>query len=209
GRGVGGGGGGPARGGSRAFTSSRRRSRSIAPFPRAASARGWCLHSSLRSCLRPVGSCRCRTRAGTRCRDERAFRSFAQARQVESVARATQSIAALASPVTAATLHVRPRAAMAAASAGPRGTVRPGVLAGLAPVGSLMRLGVLPAGDEGRQPVDIAFGGRVALRLARLMGLALLVLRERLRVARDIGLRLAGAVRRIGGAAHRRLPIVV
>src|SRR5262249_22010126 len=63
---------------------------------------------------------------------------------------------------------------------------------------------LLPAGDEGRQPVDVAIGGRVALRLARLVGLALLVLRERWRVARDIGLRLAGAVRRIGGAPPRR-----
>ena len=54
---------------------------------------------------------------------------------------------------------------------------------------------LLPAGDERRQPIDVAIGRRVALRRARLVGLALLVLREGLCVARDIGLRLAGAVR--------------
>src|SRR5215469_12501832 len=63
---------------SRACTSSKRRSRSIAPFRPAASARGWCLRSSLRSCLHPVGSRRCRARAGAGCGDERAFRSFAE-----------------------------------------------------------------------------------------------------------------------------------
>ena len=99
---------------------------------------------------------------------------------------------------------------MAAASAVQRETVGLVVVAVvLALVGTWMRLVLLPAGDEGRQPVDIALGRRVALRPARLVGLTLLVLRERLRVARDIGLRLAGAVRRIGGAAHRRLAIVV
>src|SRR5262249_35456619 len=98
---------------------------------------------------------------------------------------------------------------MAAASAVQRETVGLGVVAGLALVGSLVRMVLRPAGDERRQPVDVAFRRRVALRPARLMGLALLVLRERLRVARDIGLRLAGAVRRIGGAAHRRLAVVV
>ena len=40
------------------------------------------------------------------------------------------------------------------------------------------------------------------------MVLALLMLRERLRVPRHVGLRLASAVRRIGGTAHRLLPIV-
>src|SRR5215471_6717867 len=98
---------------------------------------------------------------------------------------------------------------MAAASAVQGETVGLVVVAVLALVGTWMRLVLLPAGDEGGQPVDVAIRGRVTLRPARLMGLALLVLRERLRVARDIGLRLAGAVRRIGGAAHRRLPIVV
>ena len=98
---------------------------------------------------------------------------------------------------------------MAAASAVQRETVGLVVVAVLALVGTWMRLVLLPAGDEGRQPVDVAIGRRVALRLARLVGLALLVLREGLCVARDIGLRLAGAVRRIGGAAHRRLAIVV
>ena len=69
------------------------------------------------------------------------------------------------------------------------------VVAVLALVGTGMRLVLLSAGDEGRQPVDVAIGRRVALRLARLVGLALLVLREGLCVARDIGLRLARAVR--------------
>ena len=98
---------------------------------------------------------------------------------------------------------------MAAASAVQGETVGLVVVAVLALVGTWMRLVLLPAGDEGRQAVDVAIGRRVALRLAWLMRLALLVLRERLRVARDIGLRLAGAVRRIGGTAHRRLAIVV
>src|SRR5262249_44854135 len=179
---------------SRACTSSRRRSRSIVPFRRAASARGWCPHWSLRSCLRPADSHRCRARAGTRRGHEKAFRCFAQASRVEPVARATQSLAALVSPVTAAALHVWPRAAVAAALQGETvGLVV--VVAVLALVGTWMRLVLLPAGDEGRQPVDVAIGRRVALRLARLVvGLTLLVLRERLGVARDIGLRLAGAV---------------
>ena len=98
---------------------------------------------------------------------------------------------------------------MAAASAVQGETVGLVVVAVLALVGTWMRLVLLPAGDEGRQAVDVAIGRRVALRLAWLVRLALLVLRERLRVARDIGLRLAGAVRRVGGTAHRRLPIVV
>src|SRR5262249_33228794 len=107
---------------------------------------------------------------------------------------------------TTATLHVGPRAAMAAASAVQRETVGLIVVAVLALVGTWMRLVLLPAGDERRQPVDVAIGRRVALRLAWLV---LLVLREGLCVARDIGLRLAGAVRRIGWSAHRRLPIIV
>src|SRR5262249_2810275 len=115
--------------------------------------------------------------------------------RVEPVARATQSLAALASPVTAATLHIRPRAAMAAASAVQGGTVGLVGVPVVARVGTWMRLVLLPAGDEGRQPIDVAIGRRVALRLARLVvGLTLLVLRERLGVARDIRLRLAGAV---------------
>src|SRR5215831_16569359 len=197
---------------SRACTSSRRRSRSIVPFRRAASARAWCPHWSLRSYLRPADSHRCRARAGTRRGHEKAFRCFAQARRVKPVARATQLLAALVSPVTAATLHVWPRAAVAAAPAVQGETVGlVVVVAVLALVGTWMRLVLLPAGDEGRQPVDVAIGRRVALRLARLVvGLTLLVLRERLGVARDIRLRLAGAVgRRIGGSAHRRLPVVV
>ena len=85
---------------------------------------------------------------------------------------------------------------MASASAVQRETVGLVVVAVvLALVRTWMRLVLLPAGDEGRQPVDIAIGRRVALRPARLVGLALLVLREGLCVARDIGLGLAGAVR--------------
>ena len=84
---------------------------------------------------------------------------------------------------------------MAAAPAVQRETVGLVVVAVLALVGTRMRLVLLSAGDEGRQPVDVAFVRRVAVRLARLVGLALLVLREGLCVARDIGLRLAGAVR--------------
>ena len=116
--------------------------------------------------------------------------------RVDLGAWATRLLAALVSPVTAATLHVRPRAAMSAAPAVKGETVGLIVVAVLALVGTRMRLMLLSAGDEGRQPVDVAFGRRVALRLARLVvGLTLLVLRERLGVARDIRLRLAGAVR--------------
>src|SRR5262249_61921445 len=93
-----------------------------------------------------------RAGAGPRRGHEKAFRCFAQARRVEPVARATQSLAALVSPVTAATLHVRPRAAVAAASAVQGETVGlVVVVAVLALVGTWMRLVLLPAGDEGRQ----------------------------------------------------------
>src|SRR5262249_17237970 len=110
---------------------------------------------------------------------------------------------------TTTTLHVGPRAAMAAASAVQGETVGLVVVAVLGLGGAWVGLGLVPARGEGGQPVGGAIRGRVALRLAWLVRLALLVLRERLRVARDIGLRLAGAVRRVGGSAHRRLPIVV
>src|SRR6516164_3658797 len=127
----------------------------------------------------------------------------------ESVVARRRSVSAVTATTATTTLHVRPRAAMAAASAVQGETVGLVVVAVLALVGTRMRLVLLPAGDEGRQAVDVAIGRRVALRLAWLVRLALLVLRERLRVARDIGLPLAGAVRRVGGSAHRRLPIVV
>src|SRR5260370_738430 len=172
---------------SQACTSSRRRSRSIVPFPPAASARGWCLHWSLRSCLHPVGSCRCWVRADGPCNHERAFRSVAQTMRVDLGARATRLLVARrrsGSPVTAATLHVRPRAAMSAAAAVQRETVGLVVVAVLALLGTRMRLVLLSAGDEGRQPVDVAFGWRVALRRARGVGLAPLVLRGGLCVAR-------------------------
>jgi hypothetical protein len=72
---------------------------------------------------------------------------------------------------------------------------------------ALVVLRRLPAGDEGRQAVDVAaaFRGRAAL-MTRLVRLVLLVLRIRLRVARQIGL-LAGAVRLF--AHSRRLAVVL
>src|SRR5262249_36678766 len=104
---------------------------------------------------------------------------------------------------------VRPGAAMAAASAVQRETVGLIVVAVLALVGTWMRLVLLPAGDERRQPIDVAIGRRVALRLGWLGRVALLVLREGVWVGRGIGFGLAGAVRRIGWSAHRRLPIII
>jgi len=88
-----------------------------------------------------------------------------------------------------------------AAPAVQRETVGLMVVAVLVLLMALVGLVLLPAGDEGRQAVDITIGGCGALR-ALLMLLALLMLREGLRIARDIRLRLAGAVRRIGGAGH-------
>src|SRR6516162_718003 len=102
----------------------------------------------------------------------------------ESVVARRRSVSAVTATTATTTLHVRPRAAMAAASAVQGETVGLVVVAVLALVGTRMRLVLLPAGDEGRQAVDVAIGRRVALRLA-------------------------GAVRRVGGTAHRRLPIVV
>ena len=101
----------------------------------------------------------------------------------------------------AAALHVGTGAAVTAAPAVQRETVGLMVVAVLVLLMALVRLVLLPAGDEGRQPVDITIGGCVALR-ARVMLLALLMLRERLRIAGDVRLRLAGAVRRIGGTGH-------
>ena len=83
---------------------------------------------------------------------------------------------------------------MAAAPAVQRKAVALAVVTVLPLRRPLVRLVLLPAGDERRQAVDVAVAGRVALR-ALLMRLALLMLRERLRIARDIGLRLARAVR--------------
>ena len=57
----------------------------------------------------------------------------------------------------------------------------------------LMLLRLLPAGDEGRQPLDVAFGGRVAL--LGTLWLVLLLLRKGLRIARDVRLRLARTIR--------------
>ena len=51
----------------------------------------------------------------------------------------------------------------------------------------------LTAGDEGRQPVDVAVGGRDILLMGAVR-LRLRLLRKRLRIARHIGLRLARAI---------------
>src|SRR5262245_9882162 len=63
----------------------------------------------------------------------------------------------------------------------------------------------LAAGDEGGQPVDVVLVGRRVLLRARLVGLVLLwlmllMLRERLRIARDIRLRLARAIGLVAAA---------
>src|SRR5712691_1033684 len=77
------------------------------------------------------------------------------------------------------------------------------------PLRPLIVLRRVAAGDEGRQPIDVARAfGRIALRRARLLRLMLLVLRLRLRVARDVGLRLARA-ERLFARAHPRLAVVV
>ena len=85
---------------------------------------------------------------------------------------------------------------MAPASAVQRETVGLVVVAILVRLLALVRLillRLLPAGDEGRQPFDIAFGGGVAvLGTLRLM---LLLLRKGLCVARDVRLRLARTIR--------------
>ena len=56
----------------------------------------------------------------------------------------------------------------------------------------LMLLRLLPAGDEGGQPLDIAFGGRVAV--LGTLRLVLLLLRKGLCIARHVRLRLARAI---------------
>ena len=66
------------------------------------------------------------------------------------------------------------------------------VLARLLALVRLMLLRLLPAGDEGRQPLDIAFGGRVAL--LGTLRLVLLLLRKGLCIARDVRLRLARTI---------------
>ena len=99
---------------------------------------------------------------------------------------------------------------MAAPAAMQREAVGLAVMAVLALLGGLVMLRLLPAGDEGRQPVDVAFGGCVTLlRRPRLMRLVLLMRREGLCVARDIRLRLARAVGRFASTAHVRLSLVV
>ena len=66
------------------------------------------------------------------------------------------------------------------------------VRARLLPLVRLMLLRLLPAGDEGRQPLDIAFGGRVAVLGA--LRLVLLLLRKGLCIARNVRLRLARTI---------------
>ena len=56
----------------------------------------------------------------------------------------------------------------------------------------LMLLRLLSAGDEGGQPLDIAFGGRVAV--LGTLRLVLLLLRKGLCIARDVRLRLARTI---------------
>ena len=66
------------------------------------------------------------------------------------------------------------------------------VLARLLALVRLMLLRLLSAGDEGRQPLDIAFGGRVAV--LGTLRLVLLLLRKGLCIARDVRLRLARTI---------------
>ena len=66
------------------------------------------------------------------------------------------------------------------------------VLARLLALVRLMLLRLLSAGDEGRQPLDIAFGGRVAVLGA--LRLVLLLLWKGLCIARDVRLRLARTI---------------
>ena len=91
---------------------------------------------------------------------------------------------------------------MSPAPAVQRETVRLVVMAVRPRLLALMRLllRLLPTGDEGRQPLDIAFGGRIAL--LRTLRLVRRLLRKRLCIARDIGLRLARTVRGIAWTAH-------
>jgi hypothetical protein len=68
---------------------------------------------------------------------------------------------------------------------------------------------LLAAGDEGWQTLDLALGVGAALRRAGLRGLWRLGLRKCLRVARNIGLRLARTVRRFAHGTHRGLPVFI
>src|SRR5712692_2158562 len=88
-------------------------------------------------------------------------------------------------------------------------TVGVAVVAVLSVARILLRLRrwLLAAGDEGWQTVDLALGIGAALRRAVMLGR--LGLLKCLRVARNIGLRLARAVRRFAYGAHRGLPVFV
>src|SRR5262245_21833678 len=103
------------------------------------------------------------------------------------------------------------RAAMAASPAVQRETVGLVVVAVRSRLRLRLSLRLLSASDERRQPVDVSFRRRagVMLLLPRLIRLVLRLLRERLCVARDIGLRFARAVGRIAGTAERGLSVVV
>src|SRR5712691_2799160 len=90
-------------------------------------------------------------------------------------------------------------------------TVGVAVVAVLSVAGILLGLmhRLLAAGDEGWQTVDLALGVGGALWRVGLLGWWRLRLLKGLRVARDIWLRLARAVRRIANDAHRGLPVFV
>src|SRR5262249_62100075 len=102
---------------------------------------------------------------------------------------------------------------MAATAAMQRKAVGLAVMAIRALLGPLvMLLRLLAAGDEGRQPVDVAFRGSASLLRPRLMRLVVLVPGGGVRVARDIGVRLTGAVGWFASSAHvgraRLLPVL-
>ena len=101
-------------------------------------------------------------------------------------------------------------AAMTTAPAMQRETVGL-IVVSVRPLRSLivLRLRRVAAGDEGRQPIDVARAFRcIRGPRARLLRLRLLVLWIRLRVARDVGLRLARAERLVA-RTHPRLAVVV
>src|SRR5262249_5805209 len=113
--------------------------------PPPASAVGACTGARARAFTRSVG----RARGDSPCNHERAFRSVAQPMPADLGARATRLLVARrrsVSAITAATLHIRPRAAMSAAAAVQGETVGLIVVAVLALVGTWMRLVLLPAG---------------------------------------------------------------
>src|SRR5438477_1092209 len=106
------------------------------------------------------------------------------------------------------TLEVLARTTMPAPPAMQREAIRL-VIVAIGAVKILRRL--LPlrlpaAGDEGRQPIDVVCV--VAARLIRTRRILLMRRRERLRVARQIGLRLGGAERRLLSGSPRSLLLI-